>query len=308
VTIVIHHGPDNDSLRRERLFAGHLYVIGPTPSVATLAEHARSMIQEAFDGDDPETAQYRMPVHEYAELLGKLKPKFIHHPESKRLIQDILREAGCDVERTYFEVPKLRSSTSDNYLTAGIAYAWHPHRDTWYSAPQCQINWWLPVYPIEAGNCMTLYPQYFAEAVPNTSAGYNYYEWNEKYRGTHVTRYIKDDPRPLPKPTGKLDLSNEMRIVCPVGSMILFSGAHLHASVPNLSGKTRWSADFRTVNLGDLHEGSGAPNVDAACTGTVLAEFKRASDLKDLPDEVIASFADGTEARGRRVYDPRAHR
>jgi hypothetical protein len=44
-------------------------------------------------------------------------------------------------EHVIFDMPRLRSSTSDNYLTTGIAYEWHPHRDTWYSAPQCQINW-----------------------------------------------------------------------------------------------------------------------------------------------------------------------
>ena len=70
-------------------------------------------------------------------------------------------------------------STSDDYLTSGIAYAFHPHRDTWYSAPMCQINWWLPIYEVEAGNVMAFHPHYYSRPVNNGSNRYNYQEWNE---------------------------------------------------------------------------------------------------------------------------------
>jgi hypothetical protein len=76
------------------------------------------------------------------------RPKFIHHPESKRYIPLILKELGCDLEQAYFDVPRMRSSTSDDYLTSGIAYAFHPHRNTWYSAPRCQLNFWIPEFQI----------------------------------------------------------------------------------------------------------------------------------------------------------------
>ena len=82
-----------------------------------------------------------MEVGRYADLLGKLKPAFIHHPELKASpLQNVLEEFGCDLEKTYFDVPRMRTATSDGYLTTGIALAWQLHRDTWYSAPACQIN------------------------------------------------------------------------------------------------------------------------------------------------------------------------
>ncbi len=124
-----------DRTRRDRLYQGDLFVYGPTPETLAFKDFARKMVEDAFGGLDPEMAQYGMVVEDYARLLGELKPRFIHRPDSKAHIQKILSRFGCDVAATYFEVPKLRSSTSDNYLTAGIAYAWHPHRDTWYSAP-----------------------------------------------------------------------------------------------------------------------------------------------------------------------------
>jgi ectoine hydroxylase-related dioxygenase (phytanoyl-CoA dioxygenase family) len=243
-----------------------------------------------------------MAVADYAKLLSDLKPAFIHHPESKRHIRQILVSMGCDLDRTYFEVPKLRSSTSDNYLTAGIAYAWHPHRDTWYSAPQCQINWWMPIYPIDVKNCMAFHPTYFNSVVENTSADYNYYEWNIKFRGPQLIEYVNEDPRPLPKPKHAIDHASDLRLVCPPGGMIVFSGAHLHSSVPNTSGKTRFSLDFRTAHIEDLVDQRGAPNIDSSCTGTVLQEFHRASDLADVPRAVAAAYEDGTEFRGESVF------
>jgi hypothetical protein len=267
-------------------------------------EFARSLIEEAFGDLEPETAQYHLPVEDYARILGELKPKFIHHPESKRHVRNILREFGCDLIQTYFDVPKMRSSTSDDYLTTGIAYAWHPHRDTWYSAPLCQINWWIPIYEITAESGMAFHPRYWNKAVQNNSQGYNYYEWNQRHRGAAVTQYLKEDPRPLPKPTESIELDPQIRLIGTVGSMILFSAAQLHSSVPNTSGKTRFSIDFRTVNHDDLAARLGAPWVDERCTGSTIRDYLRGTDLIPLPDAIIAQYDDETADAGDLVYDP----
>ena len=148
---------DDDS-RRERLYNGDLFVYSPRASTRALVEFAAGLAEEAFGSLSPETAQYEMPVEEYAALLADLKPRFIHHPESKRLIVDMLLDLGCDPDKVYFDVPRMRTSTAKGYLTTGIAYAFHPHRDTWYSAPYCQLNWWLPIYQITADNGLAFHP------------------------------------------------------------------------------------------------------------------------------------------------------
>ena len=154
-----------------------------------------------------------MPVEEYAELLGTLKPAFIHHPESKHHVRAILADMGCDPERTYFDVPRMRTSTSDGYLTTGIAYAWHPHRDTWYSAPACQLNIWMPVFELDAENGMAFHPRYWSRAIRNTSKDYNYYVWNQQHRGGQVAPLVKRDDRPLPRATEPVDPDPEIRIL-----------------------------------------------------------------------------------------------
>ena len=116
----------SDDQRRAALYSGELFVYSPIPASLAFIAFAREIISSAFPGLDPETAQYEMPVEEYARRLAELKPIFIHHRESKRHVRNIVEALGCDSSETYFEVPKMRSSTSDGYLTAGIAYAWHP--------------------------------------------------------------------------------------------------------------------------------------------------------------------------------------
>ena len=76
-----------DDQRREALYRGQLLVYSATPSSKALVEFARGMLREAFGFLDPETAQYHMPVEEYAALLADLKPKFIHHPKSKEFLR-----------------------------------------------------------------------------------------------------------------------------------------------------------------------------------------------------------------------------
>jgi Phytanoyl-CoA dioxygenase (PhyH) len=295
--------PVGDDERRRRLFDGQIFVYAPRPSSLAFCAFAARLIEEAFDPLDPRTAQHELEVAKYAEILNRLKPAFIHHPESKRLVRALLSDLRCDPEKTYFDVPRMRSSTSGGYLTTGIAYAWHPHRDTWYSAPQCQINWWTPIYEMVSENAMAFHPRYFHQAVPNSSAGYNYYRWNEEHRGSHVAGYTNADPRPLPKATEPIELNPQVRVVVPVGGVIVFSGGQMHSSVPNTSGVTRFSIDFRTVHLDDVAARQGAPNVDSQCTGTTMRDYLRMMDQARIPEELIAIYDDGTQGRGRLVYD-----
>jgi hypothetical protein len=282
----------DDDVRREWLFAGQLVVLKPTPASLALVELARELITEAFGNRDPERAQFEMAVEDYAGLLSALKPRFIHHPRAKQCIQGILRETGCDLEKTYFDVPRMRTATSENYLTSGIAYAFHPHRDTWYSAPMCQVNWWMPIYEIEPANAMAFHPRYWRQPVRNGSREYNYAEWNKTSR-LEAGKHIKSDTRKQPKPEEPMELDPQVRLLPPPGGMILFSGAQMHSTVPNNSGRTRFSIDFRTVHIDDVAAHRGAINVDSECTGTTMRDYLRGTDLERVREELCLSYEDG---------------
>ena len=281
--------PCSDEVRREKLYTGQLIVHSPTPSSLALVDFAKEMLKEAFGSLDPETAQYHIEVEKYAALLADLKPRFIHHARSKECIQGILRELRFDPGKTYFDVPRMRSSTSDDYLTSGIAYAFHPHRDCWYSAPFCQINWWMPIFPITEDNGMAFHPHYWDSPVRNGSRDYNYAEWNRTSRKL-ASQFVKTDTRKQPKPEEPMELDPQIRVVQPPGSILLFSAAQMHSSVPNTSGKTRFSIDFRSVNIDDAVHHRGARNIDSDCTGTCMGDYLRGTDLARLPDQLIAEY------------------
>ncbi len=75
-----------------------------------------------------------------------------------------------------------------------------------------------------------------------------------------------------------------------VGGVMLFSGNQLHSTVPNTSGRTRFSIDFRTVNLDDVRSRREAPNFDSECTGTTLRDFLRAKDFERITEEVALDY------------------
>ncbi len=219
---ILFNAMTDDNERRELLYQGQLAVYSATRRSLELCQFAGELARDAFAPHDPEVAHRSIPVEQYVEILAALKPKFIHHPRSKELIQGILTDLGCDLEKTYFDVPRLRTMAPDDYLTAGLAYAFHPHRDTWFSAPPCQLNWWLPVFDIRKENTMAFHPKYWGHAVRNTSREYNYYKWNKESR-REASKQIKVDTRKQPQAEEALELDSQLRIVCEAGGLVIFS-------------------------------------------------------------------------------------
>ena len=204
----------SDEKRRESLYQGELFVSSPTPSTQALCKFARELTEDAFAPYHPTEAQDHMPVEKYAAVLAELKPRFIHHAESKKHIQGILGEFGCEPTKTYFDVPRLRTMTHSDYLTSGMGLRFHPHRDTWYGPPPCQLVWWMPVYEIESDNGMAFHPRYWDTAVKNSSSEYDYQKW-EKTERQRAPLMVTEDARELSKATEPLELDPQFRIVTP---------------------------------------------------------------------------------------------
>ena len=182
--------------------------------------------------------------------------------------------------------------SSGEYLSSGIAYAFHPHRDTWYSAPFSQINWWLPMFPLRHDNCMAFHPQHWSNPLRNTSSEYNYQEWNRTSRFA-AAQQIGKDTREQPKATEPVALDPQIRLLPPPGGLIIFSAAQLHSTVPNTSGRTRYSIDFRTVHVDDARALKGAVNIDSYCTGTTMGDYLHGTDLTHLPADASAPYDAG---------------
>jgi hypothetical protein len=286
------NSPMSDAQRRECLFNADLFVYNANPATLSLIKLAQEMAEEAFAPYHPTEAEHHMPVEKYVSILAELKPKFIHHPEAKKRIQEMLKAFRCDPKKTYFDVPRLRTMTDPDYLKVGLGTSFPPHRDTWYGHPQCLVIYWIPVYEIDAQSGLAFHPQYWDKPIGNTSGDFNYQRWENNDRAA-ASQQITQETREFSHPTEDMDLKEDIRIVSEPGGATIFAGAQMHSSVPNASGRTRLSLDIRMINIDDLSAGRGAPNIDDASTGTSLMDYLRGTDLEHVPSEFVTAAMGG---------------
>jgi len=283
MNILIDPDVAGDDLRRQ-LYAGSLVILTRLQALADFVEYTRDELAELFRPHDPEYVHDHVDPPEMAKLLGAWKPRFIHSEKSRKLVRAVIQEAGFPAGETHYDLPKPRTSFPVGHLTTGVAFAFPWHRDVWYSAPAQQINWWLPIFPVREDNAMSFDPPSFDRAVPNSSDTFDYYENNASriHTAAQVTKERQARPAAL---NHKPD--HELVILPAPGEILLFSGAQLHASTPNTSGRARFSVDFRTVHLPDLIARQGAPLVDVYCMGTAIRDFINVADERTLDEELV---------------------
>lgn len=269
------------------LYGGALVVLTSLGAVSRLVEFTRRELVNLFDGQDPLTAHERESPDDLAARLGRWKPRYLRDPDVNRLVRETIEEAGFDPTRTHYDMPKPRTSFPHGSLTTGIAYAFPWHRDTWYGAPPPQINWWLPIYPVASDNAMAFDPCGFGQSVPNDSDGFDYYSINiaRASTATQIGKEIQSRPRAIDHET-----ASDVVLLPDPGSVILFSGDQLHRSIPNTSGVSRYSVDFRTVDSVDLAHRRGAPLVDVDCTGTAVRDFRNVADGSTFSESFVTGI------------------
>ncbi len=286
MTVFVDPALSADELR-QKLYDGHLVVLTRLQAVADFVEHTREQLTSLFAPHDPEHVHEHIEPAEMAKLLAPWKPQFIHSDKSKKMVCDIITAAGLPAEHTHFDVPKPRTSFPVGHLTTGVAFAFPWHRDAWYSAPAQQLNWWLPIFPVREDNSMAFDLPSFGRQVPNTSDTFDYYQNNAKRLTTAKQVGKETQARP-----GAIDHQpgHDLIVLPAPGEILLFSGAQLHTSIPNTSGRSRYSVDFRTVDAMDLVAGRGAPLVDAYCTGTSIRDFHNVKDGSAFNEQMIVDL------------------
>ena len=198
-------------------------------------------------------------------------------------VRAIARALGCEPAKIHADVPKLRTAFPQGGLSTGIAYAFQAHRDTWYAAPKAQINWWMPVWPVAENNIMEFDPHGFGAQVENNSGDYDYYvanAWRGEHQGLQRRQGRPGAPGAGARDPGRRDA---LTVVPPLGGIMLFSGDQLHATIPNTSGITRYSIDFRTVHVDDVHAASAPRWRTSPAPARRMRDFKRMTDGATSP-------------------------
>src|SRR5688500_10491746 len=91
----------DEAQRRQRPYAWEIFVDDGLQAVKALAAFTAAMVEAALAPHDPRSIHEALTPAELAPLLGKLKPQFIHPPESRRLVGRVLTELGADLEDCY---------------------------------------------------------------------------------------------------------------------------------------------------------------------------------------------------------------
>lgn len=283
MTVYVDPALPGDQLRA-KLFGGDLIVLTQLQSVRDFVGYIRQELAELFAPHEPQSAHEHIEPDQMAKLLGAWKPRFIHAESSKKHVKAIIQEAGFPAGQTHYDLPKPRTSFPVGHLTTGVAFAFPWHRDVWYSAPAAQVNWWLPVFPVQENNSMSFDLPRFGQAVPNSSGEFDYYA-NNASRLTTATQ-VKQERQARPGAIGHQP-DHDLVVLPAPGAVLLFSGAQLHTSIPNTSGRSRYSVDFRTVDVRDVQSGRGAPLVDVHCTGTSIRDFRNVADDSAFDEQMV---------------------
>jgi Phytanoyl-CoA dioxygenase (PhyH) len=213
--------------------------------------------------------------------IAELQRQVRGDPQVRGLLAAALEEVGVDPQRSYWDSIHLRivpPAQGDGERQVGrIGF----HRDTWSSNLLQQTNWWMTIRPLAADRTIAFYPSYWSRPIENTSESWDLDEIRERRRSGE-----RDEDLPIvPEPTERVDTESELRVVIEPGDLLCFSGAHLHASVPNVTAETRCSVELRTINKDDLAHDRGAPDLDGRAPLVPLEWFRSMADGRPLRRE-----------------------
>jgi len=270
-----------DEERRRIVYDGGLLIFEKVPPMEELCAFADDLIRFTLDTRDPVMAQFEMDRDDYLARVATLQKRFREHAEARRLFVAALEWVGVDLGRTCWDRLYLRVLPSGEEYASGRAAKLGFHRDTWSSNVYSQTNWWAPIYPITAGRTLAFYPGYWSRPLKNTSGAWDLEE-------VRVRRRAGEPVALVPEPDERVDAASELRIAVEPGGLLCFSGAHLHAAVPNSTGLASFSVEVRTVDAGDAALNVGAPNVDGEAPRIASGWFRGVLDGTPLP-EVMAS-------------------
>lgn len=109
----------NDDVRRWNLYNGDIFVFSPCEASIALCKfcprHGSGGIRH-IEPRKKRSTGYRL------KSMRLSLPSLNRHSSTTR-VQKLLGEMKCDLKKAHFDVPRMRTSPSGDYLTTGIAYA-----------------------------------------------------------------------------------------------------------------------------------------------------------------------------------------
>lgn len=268
--MIRHEPPD-----RHAVYRGDVFLAAPSDASQRLAAAARAGLAEVLScaPDEIRDVPQKISNDELFRRVGLLRKQLYLERRFHDAIRDVIAAYGFDPARCAFDPLRLRVVRHKGHEIPLAAPVYHPHRDTWYSHPQSLIAWWVPLDDLAAHETFVFYPERFAAPVDNDSEIFDYGDWvRDGWELKIGWQKLGADAR-YPRSAPGVDGGRAVGFSCRAGENLVFSGSHFHATLPQATGRTRFSLDFRIVDLDDLAAGLGAPNVDNRSRGSALRDY-----------------------------------
>jgi len=269
------------------LFEGGLVVFRDLAPVRLLAGRLRELVEAHF-GDDPEGAEARMSAADFRDASARARRAVSEDRQVHNHWHHVLSRIGYRPQSVLGDRLCLRIVPSRAAARGPRSLPLPAHRDSWGSAMPAQINLWAPLYPLAPGRTLKIWPRLFEVPVPNNSATWDLDAVRREGTAAHGLLPVAER---APRADG-------VPVLIEPGSLLAFSGAHLHASASDASGRSRMSFDTRIVWAGDLAAGRGAPDVDGAAGEPRWAWFRPV--MPPAPAEACGADKPSKERRARR--------
>jgi hypothetical protein len=292
-------------LRRlhDAIYGGEVLCLRQSQPVLDLVAFTRRRLVEAFAGIEPDLSHAVLSHDQQVARYGDIQRRFSACEQTRSLWAAVFGHLGFDPATIFHDRLYLRFQPHQEAdrayprtrFTSTVAF----HRDTWGSNLYAQVNWWAPVWPITAGRTVAIYPGLWRRPLANTTRSFDLAALLERSRTGGRTALSADDMIP--------HLADDVRdapafpVLIEPGDILLFSGAHAHAGVPNCTGRTRISLETRTLWLDDVRAGRCAPNIDGEAAWMAPGWFRRLADGERLSGVLGVDHLAAYDGHGRAV-------
>ena len=270
--------PSTEAETRRALYAGTIFHLPGDAATAKLVSEVWTAI-EAELGANPREAQFRMTDGEFFDRVGRLRKAIYTTTPFHALVAGVLRSRGFDPTRAACDPARLRVISHKGYENPAAAPIYYAHRDTWYAHSQAEITWWVPLHDVTPAETFVFYPDWVDRPVPNNSEAFDHDNWTKHGAALRIGWQNPEHGKThtYPGQIGEFDPGREVGFEAAAGDLVMFAGAHFHQTRKNATGRTRFSLDFRTVDLADHAQNVGAPNADNRSTGCSAKDYVRLS-------------------------------
>ncbi len=287
-----------------KLYGGTIARFRDLEPMGALIAFTQDFLQTRLSPHPPAESHRHFAGKALADVYTALRREFARLEKIQRLWRAVFEAVGLEPELTARDRFILRFQPPD---LPGGQYPWARstatlgfHRDTWGTNLYAQINWWAPVYPLDARRTFAIFPNLFDRPLSNNSAEFDIS--NVISRNRNAPKNVKGDDL-VPHLLEDLDWSQGIPVLIAPGEVIAFSAQHAHAGIRNLTEFTRISLDTRTLRIPDHLAGRGACNVDGRARWMTPGMFNRISDSEPLTNvlqiEALQQF-DPTRSENQR--------